>query len=64
MRVGFYNTIGATAAVTIGGISYMNWQSFASFVARNADALKAYVELAWHNTTLAQIIDVIVKALR
>ncbi|PNE11559.1 MAG: hypothetical protein CR217_08095 [Beijerinckiaceae bacterium] len=43
--------------------AYNNWPAIVSFVAKNADALKEFVTTAWHNPTLVEIIDWMVRTL-
>ncbi len=65
-RAGIYRAAGtATFAGGVAGIGAVAYHSPAilSFVARNADALKAYVDAAWHSPTLGEIIDLIVRAM-
>jgi hypothetical protein len=61
-RAGFYRAAGTTAFAGISGVTYLFWPAISTFVARNADALKAFVEAAYQNPKLVEIIDLIVKA--
>ena len=58
---------GRGAIYTAGGpaltyAAYKNWPAIVSFVTRHADALKEFVITEWHNPTLVEIIDFIVRA--
>ena len=59
LRAGFYRAAGA-AVFAVAAYAY--WPEIVSFVARNADALKAFIEAAFQNPKLVEIIDLIVKA--
>jgi hypothetical protein len=52
---GFYRAAGA--AIFVGGYAYQ--QEIISFIAKNADTLKAFVEQALHNPALIRVIEVI-----
>jgi hypothetical protein len=60
-RAGVYRAPGTAAFVGVAGAVAVEWPKIVSFVAENADALKAYVEAAWHNPTLGKVIDLIVR---
>jgi len=60
-RAGVYRAPGTAAFVGIAGATAVEWPRIVSFVAENAEALKAFVEAAWHNPTLVEIIDEIVR---
>jgi hypothetical protein len=63
IRAGIYRAPGTAVFTSVAGAAAIEWPKIVSFVAENADALKAYVEAAWHNPTLGEIIDSIVRAL-
>jgi 8-oxo-dGTP pyrophosphatase MutT (NUDIX family) len=60
-RAGIYRAAGTATAGGIGYAAYNNWPAIVSFVAKNADALKEFVTTAWHNPTLVEIIDWVVR---
>jgi hypothetical protein len=64
-RAGIYRAAGAATfaggAAGAGTVAYYS-PAILSFIARHADALKAYVEAAWHNPMLGEIINLIVRA--
>lgn len=62
-RAGIYRAGGTATAGGIGIAAYNNWPAIVSFVARNADALKEFVTSQWHNPTLVEIIDWVVRTL-
>ena len=43
---------------------YVSWTAIVSFVVRYAHALKHFVEAAYHNPKLFEIIDLVVQAAR
>lgn len=57
IREGAYQAVGAAG---VGGVVFYR-SEITSFVVSNADALKAFVEANWHNPTLIEIIDAIVR---
>jgi len=60
-RAGVYRAPGTAAFVGVAGAVAVEWPKIVSFVAENADALKAYAEAAWHNPTLVKVIDLVVR---
>jgi hypothetical protein len=63
-RAGIYRAAGTATAAGIGYAAYNNWPAITSFIAENADPLKSFVTAAWHNPTLIEIIDWIVRMAR
>lgn len=61
IRVGVYHKAADAALMAGAGAVALYWPTLVSFVARNADALRAYVEANWHNPTLIEIISAIVR---
>jgi hypothetical protein len=59
-RGGFYRAAGANTLNVVAGSVIV--AGIISFVVRNADILKAFVTTSWHNPTLVEIIDFIVRA--
>ncbi len=59
-RAGIYRAAGTATAGGIG-LAVYNWPATISFVARNADVLKEFVIATWHNPTLIEIIDWVVR---
>jgi hypothetical protein len=58
-RAGFYRQAGAAAFNLVAGSAIC--AGIIAFVVRYADALKGFVTAAWHNPTLVEIIDFIVR---
>ena len=57
----FYGAAAAATASGIGYAAYNNWPAIVSFVVRHADALKEFVSTAWHDPTLVEIVNSIVR---
>jgi hypothetical protein len=53
-RAGVYRAPGTAAFVGVAGAVAVEWPKIVSFVAENADALKAYVEAAWQQSHTCQ----------
>jgi hypothetical protein len=61
IRAGAYRAAGAAVFTGVAGSVIVYRPEIVSFVVNNADALKAFVEANWHNPTLIEIINAIVR---
>jgi hypothetical protein len=60
-RAGVYRPAGPAAVVGAESIANAYGPAVLSFIAKYADVLKEFVAAAWHNPTLVEIIDWIVR---
>ncbi len=63
MRGGVYKAGGAAIFTAGAGMAAVNWPNIVSFVANNAEALKAFVMTNWHNPTLVDIVELIARSI-
>jgi len=62
-REGFYRAVGGGAAVAVGGSIAIHWNAFAEFVAQNSDVFRSFIETAFTDSALTQIVDLLVGLL-
>jgi hypothetical protein len=59
IRAGAYRAVGGAGAITGIPAAYIYRQEIIAFIVENAQALKVFVEQAFHNPTLVRIIELI-----